>query len=886
MTTERMCAEQKRLDERDAGTANWRAFGPYLAYRQWGTVREDYSADGDAWRSFTHDHARSRAYRWGEDGLAGFCDEGQRLCLSLALWNGRDPILKERLFGLANHEGNHGEDVKECYWFLDALPSGAWQRMLYKYPQRAFPYDELVARNAQAGKLEREFELLDTGVFDDDRYFDVVVEWAKADTDDILMRVEVVNRAPEPATIHVLPTALFRNTWSWCEGSARPSLEGSERGVLVDHPDLKPMRLEFDPPAPLLFCENDTNVERLHGRPRGEARFKDGINDAIVKGDAKAVNPTPRGTKVAAHHHTTIAPGASAVFRARLSTRSRPGGFADFDSVIAARGREADEFYAERQSQVKSEELRLIQRQAWAGLLWSKQTYIYEVRRWLDGDPALPPPPSTRRRNADWRHLDNHEVYCMPDSWEYPWYASWDLAFHCVALADIDADEAMRQLLLLVLDRSMHPSGQIPAYEWSFSDVNPPVHAWAAMKIYESERRQSGRSDRVFLRRIFHRLLLNFTWWVNRKDADGRNLFAGGFLGLDNIGVFDRSASLPEGATLQQADGTAWMGKFALDMMHIATELALEDPVYQDLATKFFLHFLDIASAMADFAGTGEGLWDERDEFYYDRVRLSSGETLPLQIQSIVGLLPLLAVRVLDPEVVARLPVFSERVDASFAKRPDLAALVSHWGIPGVGDQRLLSLLRGHRTKCLLKRMLDESQFLSDFGVRSMSKGLDTTPYVLWHDGVSLSVRYSPAEGTTGAFGGNSNWRGPVWMPVNYLLIEALGHFHTYYGDSFRVECPVGSGVQRTLAEVSRELAARLLRLFRVDASGVRPCLAEHPKLQRDSAFNRHLLFHEFFDGTTGRGCGASHQTGWTAMIARLIAQYPDLNQPERGGCP
>ncbi len=883
-----MTAEQKRLDAIREGTAPWRQFGPYLSDRQWGTVREDYSADGNAWRAFPHDEARSRAYRWGEDGLGGFCDEGQRLCLSVALWNGADPILKERLFGLANHEGNHGEDVKECYWFLDSLPSGASHRMLYKYPQRAFPYDELVAVNGSRGKLEREFELLDTGIFDDDRYFDVFIEYAKADVADILLRIEIVNRGPVEATIHVLPTLLFRNTWSWTNDLGRPRFNGGSPRIAVSHPDLAPMTLEFEGAPTVLYCENDTNVERLFGQPRAGRSFKDGINDCVVSGAIAAVNSEPSGTKVAAHHRLTIPAGGSAVVRARLCAKSAAGGFADFDTVIAARRRDADEFYAAKQAAVLDPECRKIQRQAWAGLIASQQTYLYGVRQWLDGDPgSVPPPPERQRgRNCDWRHLVNHEVYCMPDSWEYPWYASWDLAFHCVALAEIDPVEAKRQLLLLLTDRSMHPNGQIPAYEWAFGDVNPPVHAWAAQRIFELDRDQTAVPDIDFLRRVYHRLLLNFTWWVNRKDADGRNLFAGGFLGLDNIGVFDRSSALPVGATLQQADGTAWMGMFALNMMRISVELALDDPVYQDLAMKFFAHFLDIAAAMADFAGTGTGLWDDGDKFYYDHLQFHTGETLPLRIQSIVGLLPLLAVQVMNPLVVAMLPRFSEGIDEVFRNRPDLAGLVSHWDLPGQGDLRLFSLLRGHRTKCLLRRMLDESQFLSPHGIRSMSRALEAEPYTLWHDGESFSVRYAPGESTTDAFGGNSNWRGPIWMPVNFLIIESLLHFHEYYGDGFKIEFPVGGTSKITLAEAAREIARRNIDLFRTRSDGTRPCLAEHEKLLRDPHFNENLLFHEYFDGNTGRGCGASHQTGWTSMVARLISLYPDLTRPPAAAIP
>ncbi len=881
MTTP-VTAEQLRLNEMHRAGVAWRTFGPYLSDRQWGTVREDYSVNGTAWEFFPHDHARSRAYRWGEDGLAGFCDERQDLCLSVAMWNGNDPILKERLFGLTNSEGNHGEDVKEEYWFLDALPSGAWQTMLYKYPQRAFPYNELVRVNARRSKLEREFELLDTGIFDDDRYFDVVVTYAKASPTDILIRITVHNRAPETATLHLLPTALFRNVWAWTAARPLSGFAAADGRVDVTHERLGAMQLHFDGTPELLFCENETNDVRLNQHPRNGRTFKDGINDAVVHGDAEAVNPDRRGTKMAAHYTLTIPAGQSHTIRARLAPRGMTNPFDHFDAVMVARKADADEFYRSKQSNVADDDVKAIQRQAWAGLLWSQQTYIYDVRKWLQGDPALPHPPNERcsQRNAQWQHLTNHFIYCMPDSWEYPWFASWDLAFHCVALAAIDAEQAKSQLLHLTLDRSMHANGQIPAYEWSFGDVNPPVHAWAAMRIFESDAAQSGRPDYEFLRRAFHRLLINFTWWVNRKDADGRNLFAGGFLGLDNVGVFDRSATLPSGATLQQADGTAWMGMFALNMMRIAVELAADDPVYQDMATKFFEHFLGIAAAMADFAGTGEGLWDDTDKFYYDRLRFPDGTTVPLRVQSIVGLLPLTAVYVMQPEVMAKLPEFKARVEWFFENRPDLANLVSHWNAAGRGDQRLFSLLRGHRMKCLLRRALDETQFLSEFGIRSMSRALENSPYVFWHDGESLSVRYEAAEGQTAAFGGNSNWRGPIWFPVNALLIESLMKFHDYYGDEFLIECPVGSGTNVTLREAAKEVAKRLLKLFQRNGQGRRPSLGDHPKVQGDVRFQEFVLFHEYFDGNTGRGCGASHQTGWTSMIASLISQFASNKTP------
>lgn len=875
-------AEQIRLDEMRTGSLAWRAFGPYLSDRQWGTVREDYSADGSAWTFFPHDHARSRAYRWGEDGLAGFCDERQELCLSLAMWNGQDPILKERLFGLTNAEGNHGEDVKEEYWFTDALPSGAWQTMLYKYPQRAFPYDELVRVNGARGKLQREYELLDTGIFDDDRYFDVVTTYAKASPTDILMRVTVHNRAAEPATLHLLPTAVFRNVWTWTGVAAQSEFSAVANSVAVKHPRLGPLQLHFDESPELLFCENETNHCRFNKQQRNGRTFKDGINDAVVHGDCEATNPDRRGTKVAAHYTLVIPAGEARSIRVRLCPPSVVNPFDHFDAVMVARKADADEFYAAKQSKIDDADVRAIQRQAWAGLLWSQQTYIYDVRTWLQGDSAMPAPPPERKheRNAQWGHFTNHFIYCMPDSWEYPWFASWDLAFHCVALSAIDAEQAKTQLIHLTLDRSMHCNGQIPAYEWAFGDVNPPVHAWAAMRIFEADAAQTGTPDFAFLRRVFHRLLINFTWWVNRKDADGRNLFAGGFLGLDNVGVFDRSSALPAGATLQQADGTAWMGMFALNMMRIAVELAADDPVYQDMATKFFEHFLGIAAAMADFAGTGEGLWDDTDKFYYDRLRFPDGTTMPLRVQSIVGLLPLTAVHVMQPEVLNKLPEFKARVEWFFENRPDLADLVSHWTTAGRGDQRLFSLLRGHRMKCLLKRALDETQFLSEYGIRSMSRALENDPYVFWHDGESLAVRYESGEGQTAAFGGNSNWRGPIWFPVNALLVESLLKFHDYYGDEFLIECPVGSGKMVTLKGAAEEIASRLLKLFRRDASGRRPCLGDHPKSQRDAHFQEFVHFHEYFDGNTGRGCGASHQTGWTSMIAPLIAQFASAKKP------
>ena len=747
--------------------------------------------------------------------------------------------------------------------------------MLYKYPQLRFPYDELVLVNAARSKLEREFEILDTGVFDDDRYFDVEVEYAKAAPDDILMTVTITNRSPEAAPIHVLPTIVWRNTWSWTGATERPVLRAGGKDVLVQREGWSAMRARFDGAPQLLFCENDTNTERLFGKPRDGRTFKDGINDCVISGAQHCVAASHTGTKMSAHYVFEVPAGASVTVRMRLVPDGSAAAFNDFDAVRAARAKDADEFFGSCQIGIDDAELRLIQRQAWAGLLWSQQVYHFDVARWIDGDRGMPPPPPNRRlgRNAEWRHLENDGVYLMPDSWEYPWYAAWDLAFHCAALAPIDPVESKRQLLQLLGEGSMHSSGQMPAYEWAFGDVNPPVHAWAVLRILECDRAAGRADDLDFLRRAFHRLLLNFTWWVNRKDRDGRNLFAGGFLGLDNVGVFDRSADLPKGATLQQADGTGWMGMFALNMMRLSTELAIHEPVYQDMAIKFFDHFLEIAGAMADFAGTGVGLWDEQDKFYYDRLRFEDGSTQVLRVQSVVGLLPMTAVSVMHPNRIAQLPVFSAHIERVFATHSDLAKLVSHWNVGGSGDLRLFSLLRGHRMKCLLKRMLNEQEFLSPYGVRSMSRALEDNPFVFWHDGKSMDVRYSSGESITATFGGNSNWRGPIWMPVNYLFIESLKQFHAYYGDEFKIECPVGSGKLVTLDEAGREVARRLLLLFRRDASGTRPCLAEHPKLQGDPHFNDKLLFHEYFDGNTGRGCGASHQTGWTAMVVWLVGQ-------------
>jgi hypothetical protein len=867
-------AETARLEEIRNGV-RWRRWGPYLSERQWGTVREDYSEGGTAWDYFPHEHARSRAYRWGEDGIAGFSDDQALICLALALWNGRDPILKERLFGLTNSEGNHGEDVKELYYYLDATPTHSYMRMLYKYPQAAFPYRELVEENRRRGMTQPEYELPDTGVFADGRYFDVEVEYAKADPDDILMRVTVHNRAAEAAVLHVLPQLWARNIWSWKPHAARPLLSADAGGeITVAHPLLAPLRLYCNGRPELLFCENETNARRLWGMNSPAGFFKDGINDYIVQGNKGAVNPERVGTKAAAHYRLDLPAGESAHLDLRLTRPDAAAVFVDFDRILSRRRAEADEFYAALQRDIALPDARLVQRQALAGMLWSKQFYYFDISEWLDGDPLQPPPPPARLhgRDADWRHLNNAEIVSMPDKWEYPWYAAWDLAFHCVSLALVDPGFAKNQLVLLTRDWYMHPNGQLPAYEWAFGDVNPPVHAWAAWRVYQMDRQyRGGKGDRAFLERVFHRLMLNFTWWVNRKDAEGRNIFQGGFLGLDNIGIFDRSAPLPTGGTINQSDGTAWMAMYSLNLMRIALELALEDHVYEDIASKFFEHFLYIAEAMTNIGGDGIGLWDEEDEFYYDVLYLPGGQSVPLRVRSMVGLIPLFAVEVLDASALARLPGFTARMRWFLDHRPHLARLVSRWRDANEDEQHLLSLLRGHRMKRLLKRMLDESEFLSDYGVRSLSKFHEANPYVFEHAGHCFTVGYVPGESNSGLFGGNSNWRGPIWMPVNFLLIESLQRFHDYYGDDFKVECPAGSGQLLHLGDVAAELGRRLCRLFLRDENGNRPTFGGSALHRDDPEFRDHLLFSEFFHGDSGRGLGASHQTGWTGLIALLL---------------
>jgi len=874
-------AEKQRLAEDRLGRQAWRKWGPYLSERQWGTVREDYSENGDAWNYLPHDAARSKAYRWGEDGIAGFCDDQQRLCLCLALWNTRDHILKERLFGLSNREGNHGEDVKELYYYLDATPTNSYLKMLYKYPQNEFPYGRLLEENARRGKLAPEFELIDTGLFDDDRYFDVFVEYAKASPDVVLMKITVHNRGPEEARLHLLPQIWFRNTWSWKKGTPRPSLTASATdAVYARHETLGDYWCYSEGTRELLFCENETNVRRLYGMAATSGYFKDAFHEYIIHGERAAVNPGRTGTKAAFHYELNVPPRRSISIRLLLSNVGQTDPFATFDAVLNQRQTEADAFYAELQEDLANPDARAVQRQALAGMIWSKQFYCYDIRQWLEGDPAEPPPPPERRhgRNRDWIHLNNADILSMPDKWEYPWYAAWDLGFHCVVLALIDAEFAKDQLVRLTRDWYLHPTGQLPAYEWNFSDVNPPIQAWAAWRVFQIDRKRNGHAgDFAFLERVFHKLLLNFTWWVNRKDAQDRNIFQGGFLGLDNIGVFDRDKPLPGGGFLDQADGTSWMAMYCLNLMRIALELALNNPVYQGIATKFFEHFLQIAEAVSGMGEKALGLWDDEDGFYYDAVNLPNDRRVRLKVRSIVGLIPLLAVETIDPALLEKVPDFQRRLKWYFEHRPDLGRLVSRWEVPGVGKRILLSLLRGHRMKCLLARMLDETEFLSDFGVRAVSRYHRGHPYVFDVDGSQHStIDYEPGESTSDMFGGNSNWRGPVWFPINYLIIESLQKFHHYYGDDFKIECPTHSGQYVTILEVSQELSRRLSRVFLRDAEGRRAVFGTYEKYQTDVHFRDYIPFHEYFHGDTGRGVGASHQTGWTGLIAKLLQPKSD----------
>ena len=890
------CAESARLAEADSGALPWRRWGPYLAERQWGTVREDYSPDGDCWNSFPHDHARSRAYRWGEDGLLGICDDDGALNFALALWNGRDPILKERLFGLTGPEGNHGEDVKEHYFYLDSTPTHSYMRALYKYPQAEFPYARLVEENRRRSRSEPEFELADAGVFDESRYFDVHAEYAKAAPDDILIRLSISNRGPEATPVHVLPTLWFTNTWSWgcAPGSpascdVRPTLKArSLSSIAACHPSLGQWRLDADRSPDgslpeLLFTENETNRERLWQVPNESPYVKDAFHARVVNEREEAVNPDQRGTKAAAWYRLVIPAGATVTLRLRLRAADDAESAAtafdpSFDRVFSDRRREADEFFLARGHDRLSPDDRNIARQAAAGLLWSKQFYHFDVVPWLEGDPAQPRPPRSRLhgRNADWRHLNNRDIISMPDKWEYPWYAAWDLAFQMLPMAQLDPQFAKDQLVLFLREWYMHPSGQIPAYEFAFGDVNPPVHAWACWRVYKMTGKRGSR-DRVFLARCFQKLLLNFNWWVNRKDPSGRNLFSGGFLGLDNIGVFDRSRPLPTGGHLEQADGTAWMAFYCGTMLSMALELAggdgthPPDPAYEDMATKFFEHFIAITDSINTLGGAG--LWDERDGFYYDQIRSGDAPPAPLRVRSLVGLVPLLAVEVLENDIIDRLPDFKRRMRWFLEHRADLpwfqTCSCAHAG-EGAGH-RLLAIPTRERLQRVAACLLDESEFLSPFGVRSVSRRHEKEPFVFRAGAEEHRVDYVPGESTSALFGGNSNWRGPIWFPLNFLIVEALERYHHYYGDGLTVESPRGSGTRVTLAQAAAEIRRRLCRLFRPDASGRRPCHGDDPRFAADPHWKDLVYLYEHFHADTGRGLGASHQTGWTALVNLLL---------------
>jgi Mannosylglycerate hydrolase MGH1-like glycoside hydrolase domain len=882
-----MTAEDQRLEEARTRKVHWKRWGPYLSERAWGTVREDYSAYGTAWDYLPHDHARSKAYRWNEDGIAGISDRHQLICFAVALWNRKDPILKERLFGLTGSEGNHGEDVKEYYFYLDSTPTHSYMKYLYKYPQQEYPYTRLAEENRRRGRNEPEYELLDTGVFDEDRYFDVFVEYAKADVEDILIRVSVINRGPETAELDLLPTIWFRNVWAWDKSEPRPFMcvenGGGEHVIQLNHPRYGERSLYVEGTPNLLFTENETNFRRLYGVENTSLHVKDGIDEAVVHKNRAAVNPSNVGTKAAAHYPLTLRPGETVQVRLRLTNKdftsadNRPFN-KSFDRAFADRLREADDFYSVIIPEELSADARNVMRQSLAGMLWSKQYYHYVVKQWLDGDPEFPAPPAERRRgrNHEWPHLYNADVLSMPDKWEYPWYAAWDLAFHCIPLALVDCDFAKEQLILLLREWFMHPNGQIPAYEWAFGDVNPPVHAWAAWRVYKIEKKRKGVGDQKFLKRVFHKLMLNFTWWVNRKDAEGKNIFQGGFLGLDNIGVFDRSAALPTGGHIEQSDGTSWMATYCLNMLAIALELAHDDPAYEDVASKFWEHFTQIAYAMNNRGEEGVSLWDDEDGFFYDVLHVPHHGEFHMKTRSMVGLIPLYAVDTLEPELLKRLPNFKRRLDWFIANRPGYTQNQACMFTPGMGERRLMSILDGEKLRRVLRYMLDEKEFLSPYGIRAVSRYHRDHPYVLRIGDTEHRLDYEPGESSTGLFGGNSNWRGPIWFPVNFLIIESLQKFHHYLGDDYKVECPTGSGHFLTLWEVAQEISRRLSSVFLRDPSGFRPVHGNSEKFQRDAHWSDLILFYEYFHGDNGRGTGASHQTGWTGVVAKLLQQSGD----------
>jgi hypothetical protein len=865
-----MNAEQARLKD-----SSWKKWGPYVSDRQWGTVREDYSENGDAWNYITHDMARSKTYRWGEEGIGGICDNEQLLCFAVALWNKKDPVIKERYFGLSNPEGNHGEDVKELYYYLDNTPTHSYQKMLYKYPQQEYPYQWLLDENKRRSRNDPEFELIDTGTFDQDAYFDVFIEYAKNAQQDLLIKITVNNRGSVDAALNVLPTIWFRNTWAWGYDNYMPELTADSHGVIeVYHEKLGQMWLNAEGEPELLFCDNETNTPRLYNVSDDKQFYKDGINDYIIHG-SNTINPKKTGTKAAVNFDINVPAKQSVTLRLRLS-QNAVNGFDDFDKLFDARKQEADQFYSDLNKGASNPDKILIQRQALAGMLWNKQFYYYDINHWLHGDPAEPQPPKQRinARNSKWTHFNTKDIISMPDKWEYPWFAAWDLAFHCIPLAKVDMSFAKNQLSLLIKDWYMHPNGQLPAYEWDFNDANPPVHAMVTWKIYQQDKAANdNKGDTYFLERIFHKLMLNFTWWVNRKDASGNNIFEGGFLGLDNIGVFDRNAHLPMGEQLEQADGTSWMAIYSLNLLRIAAELAESNKAYNDIASKFFEHFIYIAGAISNLGQDNEGLWDDADGFFYDQLRLPDNSTQKMRVRSVVGLIPLIAAEVLDEDDILNNPIFSDRMKWFSENRPDLASLVSRWAETKTPGKHLISLLRGYRMKSILKYMLDENEFLSKYGIRSVSRYHLDNPYHVAIDGVEFSIKYTPAESDSGMFGGNSNWRGPIWIPINYMLIESLHKFFLYYGDDFKIECPTRSGNFMNLQQVANELYSRLSNLFLRDEDGKRAVFGNYPKMQNDPDFRDYILFHEYFDGDTGRGIGASHQTGWTGLIATCLYQ-------------
>lgn len=861
-----------KIEHERINKSTWKIWGPYVSDRQWGTVREDYSANGDAWQFTTHDMARSYAYRWGEEGIAGICDREQLLCFAVALWNGNDPILKERYFGLTNTEGNHGEDVKELYYDLDNTPTHSYMKMLYKYPQHEFPYTRLIEENRRRTKQEPEFEIIDTGIYNDDSYFDVFVEYAKANEKLSLIKITVYNRGREKALLHLLPTIWFRNTWAWGNDNYKPQLHSHTPGTIdAYHHALGHYYLQSEVTIESLFCDNETNTVRLYGYKGTSGYYKDGINDYIVYG-SHSINPSQTGTKAAFNYVLNIPAGENVVIRLSLSQEPNYT-FDNFDEILQRRIAEADEFYDEILKEEQNPDLRNIKRQALAGLLWNKQFYYFDMHQWMKGDPGQPPPPTQRLgvRNAEWVHLHSKEIFSVPDKWEFPWFAAWDLAFHCYALATVDPQCAKTQLLNLVNEWYMHPNGQLPAYEWSFSDCNPPIHAMAVWEIYKSEKQANGgKGDLLFLEKVFHKLMLNFNWWVNRRDVKGDNIFEAGFLGLDNIGVIDRNAVLPNGGHLQQSDATGWMAMYALNLLRIAHELLWQNPAYTEITSKYFEHFLYIAGAINGIEGN---LWDDEDNFYYDQLLMPGNKSLPLKVRSLVGLIPLFVIETIADSEMKQDDFFEQRRKWFEEYRPDLARLVSHWNTVNKKGIHLFSLMRGFRMKMTLKRLLDENEFLSDYGIRSLSKFHQEHPYQFREDGQMYSVSYTPGESDSNLFGGNSNWRGPVWVPVNWLVIESLRRYYAFYGDEFKVECPTGSGTYMTLNDVADELSRRVLRIFERNENGIRPVFGESEKMQRDEHFKDYLLFHEYFHGDSGRGLGASHQTGWTALIATLTSK-------------